>query len=43
VAFISREGRDALNNASKAHLFGATLLVYNCCLLEERRERKGKK
>ena len=43
MAVISREGSGVLNNASKAHLFGATFLVYNFCLLEECRERKGNK
>ena len=43
MAFISREGNDVLNNASKSHLFGATFLVHNFSLLEECRERKGNK
>lgn len=40
MAFISTEGGGVLNNASKAHLFGATFLVYNFGLLEECREKK---
>lgn len=43
VAFFPREGSDVVNNGSKALLFGAAFLVYNFCLLEECRERKGKK
>lgn len=42
-SFFSREGSDIVNNISKAHLFGSACLVYNLCLLEECRKRKGKK
>lgn len=38
MAFMSREGNDVFNNASKALHFGAAFLVYT--LLAEREQRK---